>query len=326
MPIIIRQRRCTVKRLMLSPLAIGIFVALVGCQAQMTGQVKDDTSVTGQPQKLEAAGKNYTGPQYTIGLVSFANKTPSKVLGVGEAATDILRTMLKSSGLEPIDISTSAMQQQEELIKLQQTGAVKTGKKDAAEGFDSIDYRIQGAITGYSEAQEGTDLLVYQKKAQVARVQVDYSLIDVATGRSLVAESGMGEYRKETSGALGLGSRSSADAGLRDGALRDAFSKAMEKMIAKLSSQPFQTRIMSVEGSEVLIRAGEKSKLSEGTKLAVYRAGKDLIDPETGRSLGKKEKQIGEIVLVNHQNERVSEAKGSATAGFEVGDVVRVMK
>ncbi len=310
----------------LSPLTLGVVAALVGCQAQMTGQVKDDVSVTGQTQKLEAAGQNYTGPQYTIGLVSFANKTPSKVLGVGEAATDILRTMLKSAGLEPIDVSTSAMQQQEEMIKLQQTGAVKMGKKDAAEGFDSIDYRIQGAITGYSEAQEGTDLLLYQKKAQIARVQVDYSLIDVATGRSLVAESGMGEYRKETGGALGMGSRSSADAGLRDGALRDAFSKAMEKMIAKLSAQPFQTRIMSVEGSEVLIRAGEKSKLSPGAKLAVYRAGKDLIDPETGHSLGKREKQIGEIVLVNHQNERVSEAKGDPTVGFQVGDVVRVTK
>lgn len=308
------------------PLVLGMVGVFAGCSPQMTGQVKDDVSVTGQTQRLETAGKNYTGPQYTIGLVSFANKTPSKVLGVGEAATDILRTMLKSAGLEPIDISASGMQQQEELIKLQQTGAVKTGKKDAAEGFDAIDYRVQGAITGYSEAQEGTDMLVYQKKAQVARVQVDYSLIDVATGRSLVAESGMGEYRKETSGALGLGSKSSADAGLRDGALRDAFSKAMEKMIAKLSAQPFQSRVMSVEGTEVLIRAGERSKLAPGTRLAVYRAGKDLIDPETGRSLGKKEKQVGEIELVSHQNEHVSEAKGAAGAGFLVGDVVRAIK
>lgn len=308
------------------PLAVGLIITMVGCEAKMTGQVKDDTSVTGQTQKLETAGQNYTGPQYTVGLVSFANKTPSKVLGVGEAATDILRTMLKSAGLEPIDISTSALQQQEELIRLQQTGAVKAGKKDAAEGFDSIDYRIQGAITGYSEVEEGTNVIVYQKKAQVARVQVDYSLIDVATGRSLVAESGMGEYRKETGGALGLGSKSSADVGLRDGALRDAFSKAMEKMINKLSAQPFQSRILSVEGSEVLIRAGERSKLAEGAKLGVYRAGKDLIDPDSGRSLGKRETQVGEIVLTHHQNDRISEAKNSSNASLQVGDIVRTIR
>lgn len=49
------------KRLMLSPLAIGLLASVIGCQAQMTGQVKDDASVTGQPQKLEAAGKTILG-------------------------------------------------------------------------------------------------------------------------------------------------------------------------------------------------------------------------------------------------------------------------
>jgi curli biogenesis system outer membrane secretion channel CsgG len=292
----------------------------------MTGQVKDDPSLTGQTQKLEAAGAKYNGPAYTIGIIKFANKTPSKVLGIGEAATDILRTQLKAAGLEPIDLSEEALQQQEELIKLQQTGAVKMGKKSAAEGFESIDFRVQGAITAYSETEEGKDLLIAQSKTQIARVTVDYALIDVATGKSLLAESGTGEYRKETGGVLGFGSRSAADVGLRDGALRDAFAKVLEKMINKLNAQPFQSRIMLIEGSTVVIRAGEKSKLAPGTKLAVYRPGQDLIDPETGRSLGKREKLIGEITLVSHQNERISEAKITTGIGFQVGDIVRVMK
>ncbi len=301
-------------------------IALVGCGIQTTGQVKDDTSVTGQTQKLEAAGANYHGPAYTIAIIKFANKTPSKVLGIGEAATDILRTQLKSAGLEPIDISEDAMQQQEELIKHQQTGAVKKGKKDAAEGFESVDYRVQGAITAYSEAEEGKDLLITQSKTQIARVTVDYSLIDIATGKSLLAESGAGEYRKETGGVLGFGSRSTADVGLRDGALRDAFSKVLEKMINKLSNLPYQSRIMLIEGPTVIIRAGEKSKLTTGVKLGVYRAGQDLIDPETGRSMGKREKLIGEITLMSHQNDRISEAKITSGSGFQVGDIVRAMK
>lgn len=306
--------------------AVAGLVALSGCGIQMTGQVKDDPSLTGQTQKLEAAGANYHGPAYTIAIIKFANKTPSKVLGIGEAATDILRTQLKAAGLEPIDVSEEAMQQQEELIKLQQTGAVKTGKKSAAEGFESIDYRVQGAITAYSEAEEGKDLLITQSKTQIARVTVDYSLIDVATGKSLLAESGMGEYRKETGGVLGFGSRSTADVGLRDGALRDAFAKVLEKMINKLNAQPYQGRIMLIEGPTVIIRAGEKSKLAPGTKLGVYRAGQDLIDPETGRSMGKREKLIGEITLMSHQNDRISEAKVTSGTGFQVGDIVRAMK
>jgi hypothetical protein len=293
-------------------MAVAALVVLTACDATISGQVQDDASVTGQTQKLEAAGANYHGPAYTIAIIKFANKTPSKVLGIGEAATDILRTQLKSAGLEPIDICEDAMQQQEELIKHQQTGAVKKGKKDAAEGFESVDYRVQGAITAYSEAEEGKDLLI--------------TLIDIATGKSLLAESGAGVYKKETGGVLGFGSRSTADVGLRDGALRDAFSKVLEKMINKLSSLPYQSRIMLIEGSTVIIRAGEKSKLAAGTKLGVYRAGQDLIDPETGRSMGKREKVIGEITLINHQNDRISETKITSGTGFVVGDIVRAMK
>ena len=269
---------------------------------------------------------SYAGPAYTIAIIKFVNKTPSKVLGIGDAATNILRTQLKEAGLEPIDVTEDAQREQDELIKLQQTGAVKTGKKNAADGFESVDYRIQGAVTSYSEVEEGSDMLFYQTKTQVARVGVDYALIDIATGKSLLAESGAGEWKKETGGAMGFGSRSTSDGGLRDGALRDALGKALAKMIAKLSAVPFQGSILLVESQTALIKAGEKSKLGVGTKLGVYRGGQDLLDPETGRSLGKREKMIGEVTLTNHQNERISETRITFGSGFQAGDIVRVLK
>lgn len=299
---------------------------LTGCEATTTGTVRKDVSVTKQTQKLEEAGAKYSGPEYTVGIITFKNKTPSKTLGIGEAATDIIRTLIKSAGLEPIVLSEEEMKEQEKLIELQQTGAVKTGKKSASEGFESLDYRVSGAITAYSELEEGSDVLIAQSKTQVARVQVDYALVDVASGKSLVAKSGAGEYRKKTGGVLGFGSKSTADTGLRDGALRDALSKALEEMINELNKKPFQGRILLMDGSTVVFRGGTKSKLAPGTKLGVYRAGQDLIDPETGRVIGKREKQIGEIIVSTHQNDRVSEASISSGMGFQPGDIVRGIK
>lgn len=309
-------------------LALLSMTALVSssCSPKTTGTVKDDVSVTGETDKLEAEGVKYSGPQYNVAILTFENKTPSKVLGVGEAATDILRTIVKKSGLEPITLTDAEMKDQEKMIQLQQTGAVKTGKKNAAEGFDSIDFRISGAVTSYSEVEESSDVLVAKSKTQVARVQVDYALVDIATGKSLVADSGMGEYRKKSGGLFGLGSKSTADAGLREGALRDAMTKAMTKMVATLNTIPFQGRILDVEGTNVTIRAGNKSKLSSGTVFGVYRAGKDLVDPDTGRVIGKKESQVGELVLSAHQGDNISEAKVKSGSGFKVGDTVRVMK
>ncbi len=282
--------------------------------------------MAGAAPSSEVAEPSYHGPSHTIALIKFNNKTPSKVLGIGESATDILRTLLKVAGLEPIDVTEDGLREQDELIRLQQSGTVKTGKKNATDGFDAVDYRIQGAVTSYSEVEEGSDMLFYQKKTQVARVVVDYSLVDIASGKSLLAESGTGEIRKESGGALGFGSKSTVDTGLREGALRNALSKALNKMIDKLNGIPFQSRILLVENQTVVIKAGEKSKLPIGTRLGVFRAGQELIDPESGISLGKREKMIGELSVTAHQNERVTETSIISGSDIKAGDIVRVMR
>lgn len=307
-----------------SSLLLAFFLA--GCSPTTTGAVKEDITLTDQTKKLEAAGVEYRGPDYNIAILQFDNKTPSRVLGVGEAATDILRTIVKQSGLEPIVLSKEEMKQQERLIELQQTGALKTGKKDAAEGFESVDFRVSGAVTAYSEIEESSDVIIVQSKTRIARVQVDYALVDVSSGKTLLSESGMGEYKKKTGGAFGLGSRTTADPGLRDGALRDALAKAMTKMVEKLNAIPYRTRVVLVEGNNVVIRAGTKSRLQPGTVLGVYRPGADLIDPETGRVIGKREKQIGEIVITSHENENVSDASVKSGMGFQAGDIVKETK
>jgi curli biogenesis system outer membrane secretion channel CsgG len=301
-------------------------VLITSCAPTTTGAVREDVTITGETRRLEEAGALYTGPQYNVAILTFANKTPSRVIGVGEAATEILRTLVKKSGLEPMLLSEDEMREQERLITLQQTGALKTGAKDASEGFEPVDFRISGAVTSYSELEEGSDILVAQSKTHVARVQVDYALVDVSTGKSLLAESGMGEYRKKTGGVLGLGSRSTADVGLREGALRDALAKAMTSMVEKLNALPFQGRILAVEGQTVVIRAGTRSRLVPGAVLSVFRPGADLIDPDTGRVIGKREKKIGEVVLTAHQGERISEAGIRSGAGFQTGDILKAFR
>jgi curli biogenesis system outer membrane secretion channel CsgG len=301
-------------RFMLAGIAM---LLLVYCANALAGESADNEA---------QAEIRYNGPVYTVAIITFTNKTPSKVLGIGETATDILRTLIKTAGLEPIDVTKGAQLEQDELIKLQQTGAMKTGRKNAAEGFESVDYRIQGAITAYSEVEEGSDMLFYQKKTQIARVSVDYSLIDIATGKSLLAESGTGEWRKESGGVMGFGSKSTADAGLRDGALRDALKKAMVKMISKLNSIPFQCPIVMIENQTVVIKAGERAKLAIGTKFGVYQEGQEIIDPETGASLGKREVKIGEATLKSHLNDKLSEANITSGADFKVGNIVRMLK
>jgi len=316
--------KTTIKRRSIPTFFI-ISLLFSGCTS-MGGMVKKDVSLTDQTEKLEAAGANYTGPQYTIGIITLLNKTPSKILGIGEAATDILRTTLKQAGLEPIMLTQDELKQHDKMIELQQTGVIKTGKKDATEGMVSIDFRVSGSITSYSELEEGSNLLLTSSKTQIARVGVDYALVDIASGKTLVAKSGMGEYRKKTRKVLGLGDKSSADTSLRQGALRDAMNKAVEAMIKKLSSRPFQTTVILMDGGTVIFKAGTRSNLNSGARLAVYRPGKELIDPETGRSLGRRQSKIGEIRLSSHQNNKISEGNITDGSGFKRGDILKLVQ
>ncbi|MGC2165305.1 MAG: hypothetical protein WA632_04765 [Gallionella sp.] len=293
------------------------------CTTSMTGQVKDDSTLTGETKRLEAAGSAYTGPQYTIGIVQFDNKAPARVTGIGEAAATILRTQLEAAGLKTILLDENALKEQDKFKALQRSGVIKTGKKDADSGFDALDYRLSGAITAYSEVEEGVDAIVFQKKSTVARVTVDYALVDIATGKPLVAESGAGEYRKTTTGALGLGAKSSFDPNLRDGALRDALAKATEKVILKLSTMPFQGKLLAVDQGSVVLKAGRRSQLNPGTKLEVFHVGEALLDPDNGQVLGYRENKVGIIRLESHQNENLSTASIVSGDGFKIGDVAK---
>ncbi|MEO5656764.1 MAG: CsgG/HfaB family protein [Nitrospiria bacterium] len=304
--------------------AIVVFAAsgLAACSIHSTGVAKDDTTLSGETGRLTEAGARYTGPAYLVGILSFDNKTPSKVLGIGEAATTILRTQIETAGLKAMLLDDAELGDQRKLAQMQKSGMMKTAKK-ADEGFDSVDYRLSGAITAYSEVEEGVDAVLYQSKSRVARVTVDYALVDLATGKALVAESGAGEYRKKTTGALGLGAKSSFDPNLRDGALRDALAKATHKMIAKLSAQPFRGKIVLVDSDSIVVRAGTRSQLSEGTRLAVFRPGQEIRDPDSGEVLGRKESKIGVIRVNHHQNDRLSDASVVSGGGFQSGDIVK---
>ncbi|MFQ5353666.1 MAG: hypothetical protein ACE5DR_01850, partial [Thermodesulfobacteriota bacterium] len=276
-----------------------------------------------ESDRLEKQGLDYRGPSYNVAIIAFRDKTPGKALGVADAATEILRTIVKRAGLEPIVLTEEDLSEQASLSALQDTGVLKKGKKDVLAGYESVDFRISGAVTSYSTVEESTNVLLAQSKTVISRVQVDYALVDVETGKSLLAESGAGEYRKTTGGLLGLGSRSTFDMSLRDGALRDALTKAMTSMAEKLNAMPFRGRVLAVEGQTLYVRAGTKSRLSTGTVFSVYRYGKELVDPDTGRVIGRTEQKVGEAVLSTHQDENISRALIKTGSGFKAGDVIR---
>lgn len=303
-----------------------VFV-LSGCPAT-SGAVRDDTTRTETSRELatESSISEYRGPKLRVGVVNFQNKTPSRVLGIGEAAADILGTIMQKTGrfiIIPQQDVASIMAQQ----RFGATGAVNP--ETAAEmgkilGLNAI---VTGAVTAYSEAEEGSDFIVGKSKKQIARVTVDYRIVDTTTGVQLMADSGAGIYEKRVTTVLGAGSKASYDPDLRDGALRDALTKAMVNMMRQLEQRKWSGRIAQVDGGNLYINAGRKSGLNVGDSLDVYRPGKDIIDPVTKMKLGTTENMIGRISVVRNDlgdQMDLSIATPASGSGFQPGDIVRL--
>lgn len=303
-----------------------IFAA--GCSPTMSGAVKDDTTLTDTSKQLKTSSDvtEYKGPKLRVGVVNFQNKTPSRVLGIGEAAADILGTILQKTER----FIVIPQQDLESILAQQRMGASGAINPDTAAKMGEImglNAIVTGAVTAYSEAEEGSDFIVGKSKKQIARVTVDYRIVDTTTGVQLMADSGAGIYEKKVTTVLGAGSKASYDTDLRDGALRDALNKAMVNMMKQLGKRKWNGRVAQVEGNDLYINAGQKTGLNVGDKLEVFRPGKDIVDPVTKQKLGTTENRIGQAIV--RQNDigdqaDLSIATPTSGMGFKPGDIVKL--
>lgn len=313
--------------LMLAVLFLSASMLLTGCGIQTSGAVKDDTTLSGAGSELDqrlADVSDYRGPKMRIGIVKFLNKTPSKTFGIGESATDMLATILGKTN-RFIVIASQDMEDIANQQAFSASGMVNPATAARMGQVLGLNAIITGAITAYSEAEEGKDFAVYQSKKQIARVTVDYRVVDLETGVQLLADSGAGVYEKSTGAVLGMGSKSSYDTDLRDGALRDALVKATLNIVKRMEKRKWSGRIASVKGSQIYVNAGAKSGINVGDKLMVYRPGDDIIDPVTKVKIGTEESFIGEITIL--QNDLGNSGDLSLARGggqFKAGDIVKL--
>jgi curli biogenesis system outer membrane secretion channel CsgG len=309
-------------------LLVSVAPIIGGCSPTTSGAVKDDTTLTDTSKQLKTTSDvtEYKGPKLRVGVVNFQNKTPSRVLGIGEAAADILGTILQKTDR----FIVIPQQDMESILSQQRMGATGVINPDTAAemgkvmGLNAI---VTGAVTAYSETEEGADYLVAKSKKQIARVTVDYRIVDTTTGVQLMADSGAGIYSKSVSKVLGMGSKAGYDPDLRDGALRDALNKAMVNMMQKLGARKWNGRVAQIDGEDLYINAGQRSGLNVGDKLKVFRSGKDIIDPVTKMKLGTTENLIGEaIVQQNDLGDQadLSIARPTSGTGFKAGDIVKL--
>ncbi len=133
-----------------------------------------------------------------------------------------------------------------------------------------------------------------------ARVVIDVRGIDTTSGQIVAAAKGEGtKSSAEFSGNLSIAPDFDfGKDGFDETIIGKAARVAVESVTAELTkrfdeSGSSSLKIIKVAGSQIYFNSGSTDGEKTGNVYGIYRVGEDMIDPDTGESLGAEDEKIG---------------------------------
>jgi curli biogenesis system outer membrane secretion channel CsgG len=209
----------------------------------------------------------------------------------------------------------------------QNSKSAKTGKITSAQILIKgtvTEFELQGGGSGSGIGFKGFRI---GNKKENAHVGLIIRLINTTTTEVLYSQRVEG---KAKSGGFKIGfDVAGADFGTEGfkktplgKATQIAIDNAVELIVSKLKDIPFQGSIIKTKEEDIYVNAGERLHAKAGDKFTVFTIVEELIDPDTGESLGAEEEKVGEIEIYQVK-EKYSKAKKLNGSGFKRGDIIR---
>jgi curli biogenesis system outer membrane secretion channel CsgG len=203
---------------------------------------------------------------------------------LGKQVTDLLSKALTESGAYLVF-------ERPDITRLQSESQL-TGNKLNLVGVDAL---VIGSLTEFGRKTVGQTGFASASKKQVAFAKMDVRVVDAQSGYVFFATSGAGEASTETASTFGFGSQASYDGTLNDAAIRQAVSEVVNKLAQQMSQRPWQTGILSAEGSQLFIAGGRAQGIRPGMTFSVQTAGRRIKSPQTGFDITLPGQEIAEI-------------------------------
>jgi curli biogenesis system outer membrane secretion channel CsgG len=218
---------------------------------------------------------------------------------LGEAAADVFVTNLLESGkfsvIEREKVDLILMEQD-----LGASGAVTPQTAAKIGKMLGVDLILTGSVSQFSISRTGASIGGIGGSVTTGKVVLQSRMINTTTGEILVAAEE--DNKKNLVGARfkSANFKQNFDRGLAHEVMHPAVDKMVAKIVEKsagMSPASHSGRIVKVEGGKVWVNLGAGSGVKVGDTFDVYRKGEELIDPDTGLSLGADEEKVGQITI-----------------------------
>ena len=274
------------------------------------------------------------GPKKLVAVGSFENKAGWKSeWNLSEGMEEMLTTSLVQTNrfivLERPEVK--------KMLEEQDFGASDRTTKEGGAKIGKVlraQILVSGAITEFSTKTDdagigiATDKFGVAVKQQKAHVAINLRMYDTTTGEVLFSErveakakaTGIAADYHNKDFAIGGGKFKATPLGKTT---QECIDKAVFFIASKMQDVEWQGSIVTVKEGKVYVNAGEKTGIVKGDSFVVYSKGEELVDPETGITLGSEEEKAGRITIISVK-EKYSIAIIDEGEEFKRGDIVRL--
>ena len=270
-----------------------------------------------------------------VAVINFEDKS-----GYGHNIGEGIADMLVTSLVESKKFMVIERAELEEILKEQglgMSGAVTQQSAAKVGQLLGVELMVTGSISEFGDKEKkvggglgrlgGLNIGVSKK---TARVVVDIRLVNVNTGEITMAKSAEGEDNSTGLDNVGVEDIDFHNSSTWDDTqLGKASRKAIEKCIDYISDAmediPWAGKVILNKDNIIYMKPGSAGGVETGMEFNVFRPGEELIDPDTGLSLGSEEKKIGVIQVTGDvPGGKACKAIVKSGTGIEKGDIVRM--
>jgi len=191
-------------------------------------------------------------------------------------------------------------------------GAITDAATEGAQKTSSSSISIAGFSFGGGKAKASMTVII--------------RILDSSTGE--VLESVSIEHESESGGSAmsgcvyGVcGGTDSAEGKYWSKITEEVIDKAVLEIVENTKSIPFKGKLIRADESTIYANVGGRNGAQAGQIYSVYSPGIELVDPDTGESLGSDMFKVGSIKLVDVQ-EKFSRAVPETGTGFKPGHIL----
>lgn len=307
---------------------IALYLSACATQSKPVNKQEAGYSIEEQRKAQEQvvnAAPAYLGLKRKIALGRVSNETLHGRSLLRDAQDDVL-------GKQVTDMLSKALTQSGRFIvferpdigRIQQEAAL-SGQSLNIVGADNL---IIGSITEFGRKTTGESGFLSSSKKQTATAKVDLRLVDTKSAQIIKGFSGAGEASIENVNVAGFGSRADYDATINDRAVAVAIDDAVNELIQIVESKPWQSDILSIEGSSIYISGGVAQGIAQGMEFDVLVRGKSVKSKQTGFMITLPGKNVAKVKVQStfgnteaEQGSIVNVISGSL-AGFKAEELI----